>query len=421
MRILGALCIAVAVGGCQRDRAEPAEQAAPVEVSPAEPIIDPGAARPILVQDSPPEPADGLDCFRAPRRTPVDQWLSVHAVADMNGDGHLDAVVGYDILREEFTAYVAIYLGDGDGGFRAADEIAIGPMSYDVAVADFDEDGDLDLLVPSVKERKVVVLLGRGDGTMARAADVEAGPRPGQISAADVNGDGHVDAVLLHDRQYQILLGDGRGRFQPQPVVKAEEAPEEPAIVDLDGDGALDMLMVYNDSMTAVALRGRGDGTFARADRLEQVCDAPYSVVGGDFDGDGAPEAAFSCLRTDAIGVLRNAGRGKRLELGHVRAEMGQALAVGDVTGDGVVDLVGLGQRPGRPMLSNATILAGDGKGGFSTRSTAILDGHAGDPLLADVNGDGRLDLVASLWTGRRPGSIAVWFGAACSGGTVPN
>jgi hypothetical protein len=133
------------------------------------------------------------------------QSLSAIVTADFNGDGELDLAVTDSTGNE-----VLILLGNGDGTFGAATTIAVGNGPDAIVTADFNNDGKLDLAVANYGDGTITLLLGNGDGTFTQAAGSPyvVGQGPYQIAAADFNGDGKLDLATtnLSDGTVSILL-----------------------------------------------------------------------------------------------------------------------------------------------------------------------------------------------------------------------
>ncbi|HEY7097909.1 MAG TPA: VCBS repeat-containing protein [Terriglobales bacterium] len=144
-------------------------------------------------------------------------------VADFNGDGTLD-VASISSNDQEFKDPILIYLGNGDGTFTFKTRVASHGDSPSNAVAgDFNQDGKIDLAVantgnPLSSPGNVAILLGEGDGTFQPAVTYAA-KTPWDIALADFNGDGQTDLVTNSYANrpvpnLSILMGNGDGTFQ---------------------------------------------------------------------------------------------------------------------------------------------------------------------------------------------------------------
>jgi hypothetical protein len=228
------------------------------------------------------------------------------AVGDFNGDGIPDlAVVGRDVTDP--TGKVSILLGNGDGTFQAPRSYSAGnlPANYGVwfvAVGDFNSDGYLDLAVATYAG--VSIFLGNGDGTFKAARSYAVGINARFLTVVDLNGDGYLDLAVANDgdSSVTVLLGNGDGSFQA-PKSYATWGATSVAVGDFNKDGHLDLAVAGPASPVSIFL-GNGDGTFQAAQGYLAGNNA-WSLAVGDFNGDGFPDLAVT--NGDGVAVLLNA------------------------------------------------------------------------------------------------------------------
>lgn len=311
-------------------------------------------------------------------------------------------------------------LGNVDGGFNPPVSYATGPQPTAVVSGDFNNDGILDLAVTdgncAYQEEgmalyelvcdagTVSILLGNGDGSFQPHLDYATGKNPTALAAGDFNGDGKLDLAIVNaeDGSVSVLLGQGDGTFQSQVVYKVAIGSGL-VIGDFNNDHKLD-LAVGGPSI----LLGNGDGTFqAPITYVGSSQQAGPALAAADFNLDGN-------LDLYAGGALF-LGNGDGTFVLHATYPVanGEAAAAADLNRDGKPDLVVTQQSGG------VLVLLGNGDGSFQTTAGYAGSYYSSDVLVADVNGDGRLDLAAANsgcaspfgCTATGPASISVLLG----------
>jgi hypothetical protein len=222
-------------------------------------------------------------------------------IADFNGDGINDVAVSIGTGNG-----IAILIGKNDGTFTQAPNspILLGNNSATIAKGFFNNDQNIDLAFASSGSNQVYVLLGNGDGTFTQAvgSPYTVGTAPTNISAADFNNDGNVDLLTdnINSNNVSVLLGNGTGAFTPAPnsPIAVGVNPFGSSVADFNGDGRQDFIV--SDSQTSGTIGtqvrlflGNGDGTFTAAGTVNNLS-APRGLATGDFDQNGFLDFAIA-------------------------------------------------------------------------------------------------------------------------------
>jgi len=273
-------------------------------------------------------------------------------VADFNSDGQLDVVVSR--VASDHSSSVTVLFGDGAGGFPTSLTRAVAPRPFGVTLAgDVSQDGHADLvLVSEFADPSTIVLLpGDGAGNFGPLVPLQTGLRPTSVAAGDFNDDGRRDLAvatadlrLEFDGFVELRLANVAGGFDPPVLFKVGWQPTAIIAADFNEDGALDLVTGNFDGTLSVLL-GDGAGGFAPQTVVTRPTISVKSLVAADFDGDGHLD-----LADEATSVLLGDGTGGFTLLRQFRP-FGNDVKAADVNADGRIDLVS-GVDAGPPALA---------------------------------------------------------------------
>ncbi|HKS75232.1 MAG TPA: VCBS repeat-containing protein [Terriglobales bacterium] len=381
------------------------------------------------------------------------------AVGDFNSDGNADVVVANQEMYGAESS-VGILLGNGDGTFQTATSFdAAGELAYSVAVADVNGDGHLDVLVADgcasgtgtncSPQGVLAVFLGNGDGTFQPAKTYSTGASDlyhSIIAVADLNADHKLDVVVAHgcggltctNGSVSVLLGDGTGGFSTAASYgSGGNGASAVVVADMNGDHKPDLVAVNWCSAlcgtstpiegSVGVLLGNGNGTFQPAVAYLSGGNGTRAVSVSDLNRDGKVDVLTASCGPDACapgfpggtaGVLLGNGDGTlQSAMADNAGNSPDAIAAVDLNGDGKKDLVvgNWGTTDGASNKGSITILLGSGDGTFHATKTLLAGGNEVPSIaIADLNGDGHPDVVtadiAGTFNYNTNGSVSVFL-----------
>jgi hypothetical protein len=333
-------------------------------------------------------------------------------VADFNHDGAMDFAVS-SYYPEDGGPGIEVFVGNGDGTFKAPAKYVVTNGAGPLAVGDLNHDGNPDLVASS--SDAVVVLLGNGDGTFQALVTYATPSAPVSVVLGDFNNDGNLDiATAIQDDSttscfcVAVLLGNGDGTFQEPAIVTYPPSNADPLALAagyFNSDGNLDLALTENFTFSGGAaqiLLGNGDGTFTLGASYP-LNPSDVAIVPADLRNNGKTDLAVA-ESGGALAVLLGNGDGTFQQ--PVEYTLGNffvgvfpwTVAVGDMKGDGIPDLVTVPH-----VIANNTnysavyIFPGKGDGTFGSPEISFPSAYNSCPrglALADFNGDHQLDLT---------------------------
>lgn len=297
--------------------------------------------------------------FVPARRTATGPRSQALAVGDLDGDGLLDVAVA---SADSLDSRLVLLRGDGQGGLTQLTQLRAGDTPYAVAIADLNQDGAADLLSADYLGASISVYAGQpaARGRFRGGVTLPAGAHPTALLVGDLDGDGHPDVAAANQVGGSVSLFYNSDRAAGSPALGLRPASALPAGPHLSALGALPLAGATTPSL----------------------------LVTSTPDGQSG---ALLLLRGAAAGVFDAA-------TSTPTAPAPAALAIGDVTGDGLADAV-----LSHPESGLISVLPGDGRGGFGAARTYAIPGGPGGPgalALADLDQDGRLDVIVAQGTG---------------------
>ena len=406
---------------------------------------------------------DGTGLFNSGPTIPLGGWNTVSiAAADFNGDGHLDIALSSTCSETALIAdhcpdgTISVLLGNGDGTMQAAFLPASGQSGsgFGALLADVNGDGIPDLITGQIASSQggVTVQLGLGSGNYGPGTFYPAGISPPlAIMAGNLrNIPGKIDIVVAGGG-VGVLLGNGDGTFQSPTVYQTLTSVSDAQLGDFAAKGNLGVAVLHKvgpsgsgNGIVGIFL-GNGDGTLQPEITTNTTEIIGYGLTVGDFNHDGKADVAVvgttlpepSLGGVNAVTVLLGNGDGTLAvkpnpvnavgfnlcvqESGNICANLasypaagvaaggnvGASIATNDLNGDGNLDLVIANQCALNTSCSTGSITfwLGNGDGTFGYGDSlqgppAMADANYSGLTLADLNGDGKPDIVATTGSG---------------------
>jgi hypothetical protein len=328
---------------------------------------------------------------------------SLLSSADFDGDGRADMFVA----TKNLNGLVSLR-NRGDGGFDVAARLPVPAIVRDLRGVDLDGDGRSELVAlldPTNSPGALAIYDVGFSGQLALRDTIRTASLPSRFDVADFDGDGRLDfAVALRSSLVQLLLARDGGTWSDRYISTLGLAPQSIASADADRDGHPDLVVGATDGEIKPAkllvFRNAGDATFVLRDSLATNLAARVIAI-TDLEGDGDPEIVLGTSQTscpdETAGVYLLRAVNGALALHQGPLFMGGSISsirVADVTGDGLLDLVTSANR------GRVDVRAGLLGGRFGERQEFGVSGGVGDMVVFDADDDGRQDIIVASGNG---------------------
>ena len=334
-------------------------------------------------------------------------------LADVDGDGLLDAVTHNHDFDGAVRDQISVLAGNGDGTFDldsdpqpiASDIIGSWGESF-LAAGDVDADDDIDLAVGGVSSQRDAVLTNDGTGDFDVATYDVFGAL--SVKLVDVDDDDDLDLISVGGGggtagSFMVQRNNGDGSLAEPEIGVTSNNPLGLAIGDLNNDGRVDLAIANRDTSTGATHLQREDRTFA-SPPTGDTWDPTYDIATGDLDGDGDVDLASNGKEglKEVIRIWLNDGTGVLSAAGFVRWEdflsrQISAVSIGDLDGDGDNDLTWMVNQYSDQRVVQAM---NNGDATFAEPTVRTVLTCTDTMVLADLDEDGDLDEVfAHEWT----------------------
>lgn len=284
--------------------------------------------------------------------------------------------------------------------FQSAVSYTVGDEPIALIAADVNKDGALDLISLDSRSDQISVLLGNGNGSFAPAIEFPTGSKPVSIvgydfydsrgfPASDFNEDGNIDLIVANeqDKSFSLLFGDGNGNFSDRVTYAIGKFPQWVGIGDLNFDNYLDVVIVTKKGSVVIFYRSM-DGSFSSPALLENVGDQPNCALLIDLSEDGILDLAIGNNRSKSITLLLGDGEGVFThQADYPCSDSPETMQAFDYDGNGIIDLI-------ITTKSDISALPGIGDGAFGEEVILEQGQEYKGMVRGDFNGDCLADLA---------------------------
>jgi hypothetical protein len=310
------------------------------------------------------------------------------AVADVDGDGDLD-VLSASINDDK----IVWYENDDSGKFtkRTVSNTADGARS--VTTADLDGDGDLDVLSASWNDDKIAWYENNGSQGFTAHTITTTADGAHSVITADVDGDGDLDVLSASSNDNKIAWyeNNGSGKFTTRIITTTAAGAHSVAVADVDGDGDLDVLSASSNDNKIAWYENNGSQSFTPHTISTTVAGA-HKVAAADMDGDGDLDVVAAAIDGDQITWYENNGsQSFTARTVATTIDGPHSLTIADLDSDGDLDVLSASQEDDKVAWHE-----NDGKGNFTPHTISTAANGARSVTVTDLDGDGDLDVISA-------------------------
>lgn len=345
--------------------------------------------------------ANGTGGFNAPISLSTGFGPRSIRVDDINKDGFPDLLVAQSYISG--VGELAVVTGNGSGTtWSAPTVVSTGPVPTVLTSADFNKDGNLDVVTGNLTGNSLSILETTASGAFIIADKVALGTGsfPTSIAVADFNNDGKPDIAATDEANDRVVTarGNGSGSFLAPVNISTGNlsAPEALVALDTNNDTWPDLAVVTGTNTLSV-LQNNGAGTLTASNGLTMSpCNSPVAISAGDINADGKTDIAFVCEISYHVCTRRGTGSGGASAFGPTVCTLvdpdPQGVAIGQFNFDSLADIAFTSQT------SNwVDIGFSDGFGAFGDIPSSFPTGLAPRGMArGDLNNDGYQDLVVA-------------------------
>src|SRR5690554_594096 len=300
---------------------------------------------------------------------PIGDSVASPFLVDLDGDGVLDAIAS-SIFMDKTMWYENL---DGLGNFGT--EQVIANFSAFIFASDIDTDGDMDILVSYSFEEKIGWLEnldGLGNFSNTRIIDVDV-PNVRSLKTADLDGDGDVDILLTSFYENKVIWYEnlnGNGNFGPQKIIHADRnEPTSVYAADLDNDGDLDIVSTSGFSRTVGWQENiDGNGNFGALQTIDTNVEGALGLNVADIDNDGDMDVFVADMVGNTIAFYENLdglGTFSAEQIISNKVNMPFSTSISDVDNDGYLDVLCVSLKDAKIAWYKNT----DGQGNFGAQN----------------------------------------------------